>query len=138
LGIMHDRFTQGPVMEKLAKANRETVIFPLIETAEGIENVEEIANTDGVDGLWLGHFDLSCSLGIPGEFDNPKFKDAVARTCAAAKTAGIPLGRIANNAADGAEQYQQGFDMIAISGDVWLLQSALSAATADLRQAVQE
>ena len=137
LGIMHDRFTQGPVMEKLARANRETVIFPLIETAEGIENVEAIANTDGVDGLWLGHFDLSCSLGIPGEFGNPKFTDAVARTCAAAKAAGIPLGRISNDAEEGAAHFAEGFDMIAISGDVWLLQSALSAAAADLRQAVK-
>lgn len=133
LGIMHDRFTPGPVMEKLAKANRDTMIFPLIETAEAIENVEAIATTEGVDALWLGHFDLSCSLGIPGQFDHSAFKDAVARTCAAAKTAGIPLGRIANDAADGAAQYGQGFDMIAISGDVWLLQAALSAAAADLR-----
>lgn len=137
LGVMHDRYTTGPVMGKLAKANRETMIFPLIETVGGIEEVEAIAHTEGVDGLWLGHFDLSCSLGIPGQFDHPTFKDAVARTCAAGKAAGIPVGRIAGDARDGAALYQEGFDLIAISGDVWLLQSALSTAAAELRQQVK-
>jgi len=99
--------------------------------------VEEIAKVEGVDGLWLGHFDLSCSLGIPGKFDHPDFQKAVARTAAAAKAAGIPLGRIAADAKEGTALYKQGFDMIAISGDVWLLQSALSSAAAALRQGVK-
>lgn len=137
LGIMHDRYSGGPVLGKLAQANRETAIFPLIETAQGVEEVEEIARVEGVDGLWLGHFDLSCSLGIPGEFDHPDFQKAVARTAAAAKAAGIPLGRIAADAKEGTALYKQGFDMIAISGDVWLLQSALSSAAAALRQGVK-
>ena len=42
LGIMHDRFSAGAVMDKLAKANRDTMIFPLIETVGGVEEVEEI------------------------------------------------------------------------------------------------
>lgn len=134
LGIMHDRFTAGPVMQKLDKANRETLISPLIETVGGVEEVEAIAQTEGVDGLWLGHFDLSCSLGIPGQFDHPAFKDAVTRTCAAAKAAGIPVGRIASDARDGAALHKDGFDLIAISGDVWMLQSALASAAAALRQ----
>ena len=136
LGIMHDRYSAGPVLQKLGQANRETAIFPLIETAAGVAEVDEIAKVEGVDGLWLGHFDLSCSLGIPGEFDHPRFREAVARTCAAAKAAGIPVGRIAGDARDGAALHREGFDLIAISGDVWLLQAALAKAAGDLRQAV--
>lgn len=137
LGIMHDRFTTGPVMEKLGKANRETMIFPLIETAAGVAEVEEIAKVEGVDGLWLGHFDLSCSLGITGEFDNPLFRDAVARTCAAGKAAGIPVGRIVNDAKEGMAEHANGFDLIAISGDVWMLQMALRSAATELRQGIK-
>lgn len=135
LGIMHDKFTGGPVLEKLQQANRETVIFPLIETAGGVEEVEEIAKTPGVDGLWLGHFDLSCSLGIPGEFDNPKFTDAVARTVAAGKAAGIPVGRVCGDVAEAKAQHAAGFDMIGVSGDAWMLQAAMQVAVDELRDA---
>ena len=137
LGIMHDRFSAGAVMDKLAKANRDTMIFPLIETVGGVEEVEEIAKVEGVDGLWIGHFDLSCSLGIPGEFEHPKFKEAIARTCAAAKAAGVPVGRIASDARDGMALYKDGTNLIAISGDVWMLQLALSTAAEELRQGVK-
>src|SRR5829696_8072697 len=69
LGIAHDNFRgAGPVHERLAAANERTCLFALIETASGVEHVDAIAAVEGVDGLWIGHFDLSSSLGIPGEF----------------------------------------------------------------------
>ena len=69
--------------DKLASANERTTLFCQIETAEGAENADAIAAVDGIDCLWIGHFDLSVSLGIPGEFDHPKFLKAVERTIAA-------------------------------------------------------
>jgi 2-keto-3-deoxy-L-rhamnonate aldolase RhmA len=136
LGIMHDRYTTGPVMQKLREANRETAIFPLIETAAGLAEVEDIAKVEGVDGLWLGHFDLSCSMGIPGEFENPVFIAAVARVSAAAKAAGIPVGRIVADAKEGMAEHANGYGLIAISGDVWMLQNAFAKAANDLRLGV--
>ena len=55
-----------------AAANARTTFFCQIETAEGVENADAIAAIDGVDCLWVGHFDLSVSLGIPGEFEHPE------------------------------------------------------------------
>jgi len=134
LSIAHDRYKPGDVLEKLDGANARTTIFPLIETADGIANVEEIAAVDGVDGLWLGHFDLSCSLGIPGQFDHPKFADGVKRTVDAAKRYGKKLGRVVANVDEGVAEYEKGFDFIAVSGDVWLLQTAMTEASASLRE----
>jgi len=133
LSVAHDRYQTGPVMEKLNNANRRNVVFPLIETASGIENVDEIAAVDGVDGLWLGHFDLSCSLGIPGQFDHPDFVAGVERTVAAAKRHGKRLGRVVADVSEGATEFDRGFDFIAVSGDCWLLQNAMLAAANDLR-----
>ena len=45
----------------------------LIETAEGLANVDAIASVSGVDCIWVGHFDLSASMGIPGQFDHPDY-----------------------------------------------------------------
>ena len=72
-----DRYTAGPTMEKLAAQNRRTMLVVQIENAEGVENAQAIGALEEVDCLWVGHFDLSCSLGIPGEFEHPKFIEAI-------------------------------------------------------------
>ena len=77
----------------LAKANREIVLMPQIETVAGVEHVEEIAAVDGVDLLWIGHFDLTTSLGTPGAFWNEAHTAAVERVFAAAAAAASRSGR---------------------------------------------
>lgn len=133
LGIAHDRYTQGPVKEKFAAANARTTLFALIETRGAVEEVDAIAATDGIDALWIGHFDLSVSLGIPGEFDHPDFRDAVQRTEAACAREGKSLGRLVTDPAQGAELFARGVDFICYSGDAWLLQEAFRAGAEALR-----
>jgi 2-keto-3-deoxy-L-rhamnonate aldolase RhmA len=134
LGIAHDNYRPGPTAEKLAAANRRTAIFLQIETAEGVDNADALAAMEGVDCLWIGHFDLSCSLGIPGQFDNPKFIDAVATVTKAAHAHGKSLGRLVPDVATGLALYGAGFDFISFSGDVWVFQAAVAAGIAGLRQ----
>lgn len=133
LSVAHDHYSGGAVMEKLAAANERTVLFAQIETAAGVENVEEIAATEGVDCVWVGHFDLSCSLGIPGQFDHPKFKDAIARTIAAGRKHGKAVGRLVPDTATGIALFKEGFDFVCYSGDVWVLQQALTSAVNEIR-----
>ena len=64
--VSHDRYRPGAVVDKFVAANRRSTFFCQIETAEGVENVDAIAALPGVDCLWVGHFDLSVSLGVPG------------------------------------------------------------------------
>jgi 2-keto-3-deoxy-L-rhamnonate aldolase RhmA len=85
--------------------------------------------------LWVGHFDLSCSLGIPGDFQNPRFKAAIEKVVAASKRHGKALGRLVPNVETGIEYNAMGFDFICYSGDIWLLQAALSDAVGKLRAA---
>ena len=94
LQIAHDRYAPGPVQKKLRDANERCTFVALIETAEGVENADEIAAIEDVDILWIGHFDLSVSMGIPGQFDHPDFKAAVARVVRAAKKHNKSLGRL--------------------------------------------
>jgi 4-hydroxy-2-oxoheptanedioate aldolase len=67
----------GGVAETLRRANEETMLMVQIETREGVENVDEIASTDYIDIVFIGPADLSQSLGIPGQYDNPIFEKAV-------------------------------------------------------------
>ncbi len=133
LQVAHDRYRPGTVADKFTASNQRTTLFCQIETAEGVENAESMAAIDGVDCLWVGHFDLSVSLGIPGEFDNPRFKKAIKTTVAAAKKHNKALGRLVPTVELGIELYAQGFDFVCYSGDVWILHAALEEAIGKLR-----
>ncbi|MBM3519019.1 MAG: hpch/hpai aldolase, partial [Alphaproteobacteria bacterium] len=131
--IAHDRYTPGSVMTKMREANRKTCFFAQIETAEGAENAKEIAAVRGVDCLWMGHFDLSCSLGIAGQYDHPRFKAAVQRVVDAAKQHGKALGRMVQDVETGAASYRQGFTVLAYHVDAWALYEFMKAGVSALR-----
>jgi 2-keto-3-deoxy-L-rhamnonate aldolase RhmA len=133
LQIAHDRYRPGTVADKFAAANTRTAFIALIETAEGVDNIDAIATTEGVDCLWVGHFDLSVSLGIPGEFGNPIFTDAMAKVVAAAKKHGKSLGRLVGSVQQGIDVHAEGFDFICYLGDVWLLHDSLADAVGKIR-----
>lgn len=134
LRIAHDNYRTAPPAEALATANDRTVLILMIETAEGVENAEAIAALPGVDALWLGHFDLSASLGIPGQFDHPIFREATRRICVAAKLHGKGLGRLVTGEAEARQALADGFRLIAWGGDAWLMQGALAEGVAGLRR----
>jgi len=100
-------------------------VICMIETRAGLENVEAIAAVPGVDVLWLGHFDLTNFLGIPGQFSHPKYREAVQRIAAAAKKHGKSAGYMAASPELGREYLGHGYRMIATGTDQGLLQSAI-------------
>ena len=133
LQVAHDRYRPGTVADKFKAANRTTTLFCQIETAEGVRNADALAALPGVDCLWVGHFDLSVSLGVPGQFDSKVFKDAIAKVVAAADRHKKALGRLVPSVEQGIELNSQGFDFICYSGDVWVLHNALAEAIERLR-----
>ena len=137
LQVAHDRYRPGSVSDKFDQANSRTTLFCQIETAEGVQNADSIAAVDGVDALWVGHFDLSVSLGVPGDFEHPKFNEAIGTTIAAAKKHNKALGRLVPTVEQGIDLYGEGFDFLCYSGDVWVLHNALSEAITRLRDGCQ-
>lgn len=65
--------------EFFAERNQETLIIPQCETVECLDVIEEICALDGVDGIFVGPFDLTIALGIPAQFDHPLYTEALAR-----------------------------------------------------------
>jgi 2-keto-3-deoxy-L-rhamnonate aldolase RhmA len=133
LGIAHDRYLPGPTMEKLAAANRRTTLFAQIETRQGVENAEALAALPGVDCLWIGHFDLSCALGIPGQFEHRDFADAVTAVTKACQKHDKALGRLVPTVDEAVALRAAGFDFLCYSGDVWALQGAVQAGLDEIR-----
>jgi 2-dehydro-3-deoxyglucarate aldolase/4-hydroxy-2-oxoheptanedioate aldolase len=125
-GFAHDGYQVGDVNAKMHVLDERTLVICMIETKQGLDNVEAIAQVPGVDVLWLGHFDLTNFLGIPAEFAHPMYRDAVKRIAAAAKANGKAAGYMAADAVLGREYLGHGYRMIATGTDQGLLQSATS------------
>jgi 2-dehydro-3-deoxyglucarate aldolase/4-hydroxy-2-oxoheptanedioate aldolase len=119
----------------LARANREQLLIAQIESAAGVEHADEIAAVDGIDLLWIGHFDLTTSLGVPGEFGHPRHTAAVERVFAAAASAGKGVGALATGIADGQELLRQGYRAV-VFGDSLLFTAALGEAVSALRSSL--
>jgi 2-keto-3-deoxy-L-rhamnonate aldolase RhmA len=117
----------------LAKANDEQMVIVQIESIAGLEEVEAIARVDGVDLLWIGHFDLTASLGIPGDFESPVFEAAVERVLAAGEAGGKPVGLMVASVEDGRRFLERGFRCLAYGIDAQLYEDALRAGIAAVR-----
>ncbi len=126
-GFAHDGYTGGDPADKIARANAETVVIAQVETERGLQNVDAIAATPGIDVLWVGHFDLANFLGIPGEFQNPIFIDAVKATVDAARRHGKGLGFMPADAAWAKEYKGYGFNMLAVGTDHGLLMQGVKS-----------
>ena len=133
LGVAHDAYQGGDTLQKLAAQNKRSAIFAQIETKEGVENAGDIAAVAGIDCLWVGHFDLSCSLGEPGQFQSKTFLNAITRVAAACDRHGKRLGRLVPDVATGVDYHSRGFDFLCYSGDVWTYQAAVKAGIDGLR-----
>ena len=77
LSVAHTDYTAPPAADYFAESNANTTVICLIESAKGIANLDAIAGTPGVDVLWVGHYDLTQSMGIPGQFQHPRFLEAI-------------------------------------------------------------
>ncbi len=99
-----------------------------IETERGLESVDAIAATPGIDVLWLGHFDLANFLGIPGEFQNPVFLNTVQTVVAAARRHNKGLGFMPADEAWARDYKDYGFNMLAVGTDHGLLMRGVRSA----------
>lgn len=132
-GIAHDDYRSGSIPDIVRSANDETLLIAQIETATGLDNVEQIAAVPGINALWIGLFDLTTSLGIPGQMDHPDVLAATDRVFAACRANNIVPAVLVNSIPEGQSQIQRGFKLIAYGGDLWIYQAALKRGIAALR-----
>jgi len=110
----------------MQKANKKLINIIQIENRSGLTNVEDIASIDGVDCLWVGHFDLTNFLGIPGDFKSPIYLDAINRIVSAAKSNNKSLGIMVNNKSEIEIYSNLGFNIIAVGTEMKLLGDGIS------------
>jgi 2-keto-3-deoxy-L-rhamnonate aldolase RhmA len=85
-------FLKVPTLKQNEILNRDTMLIPMIESAAAVELVDEYLAVEGVDGILIGSNDICRDIGIPGQYDNPVYQDAVTKIIAVGKKAGKPIG----------------------------------------------
>ena len=90
--LPHFQFRTFPTTEMFEALNEATMVIVMIESAEALAAVDEIAAVEGVDMLFIGTNDLCSSLGIPGQLDHDSIRNAYARTIEACRRYGKHLG----------------------------------------------
>jgi 2-keto-3-deoxy-L-rhamnonate aldolase RhmA len=124
-GVAHDGYTGGAAPAKMRAANEAVLTIALIESEKGVDNAEGILRTPGLDLGWVGHYDLSDSLGLVEKFDDPRYREAEARLQAAARQANVPLGWLVPNGATARIALERGYRCICIGHEVAVLRNAL-------------
>jgi len=84
--------TRMSAQEYVKRANDETLVVVMIESTEGLANVDEILSVDGVDVVQIGSSDLSASMGFRGDLAAPEVVSAIDRIVAAARRHGVAPG----------------------------------------------
>src|SRR5580704_9611032 len=107
--MAHDEYAGGDVTRKMAEANARTLTIALVETADVIKNVDAIAAVPRIDVVWLGHYDLTNSMGITGQFDHPEFLAAVDRLVEACRRHGKAPGFLVTDTAAAVTWLKRGF-----------------------------
>ena len=120
--------------EFLEYSNENTTVMCQIESVEGIENLEAIATTPGVDVLWVGHYDLSQSMGIPGQFHDERFRRQPEAGRSRSAT-GTISARVSNRAASRRRRngWRSGFNVISYSTDMAVYLAAMTQAVQQVR-----
>lgn len=126
-GFGHKEYCKGKIEDYFAYCNRETLLIPQCETADCLADIENIAKVDGIDGIFVGPYDLSVAMGIPTQFDKPEFKDALKHILGAVHAAGKFAIIYAGTAELGRQRFAEGYDSVAIGQDVDYYIDALNA-----------
>lgn len=100
--------------EHFKKANEETMVVVHCENIEGFNNLENIVELPGVDVIFLGPFDMSQSLGIPGQLDHPKIQEISEKVIEITRKAGKTAGIFVTTAEQAKMRAEQGFQYIAL------------------------
>jgi staphyloferrin B biosynthesis citrate synthase len=136
-GYPHFDFRSVPLSESVPQLNEHCLLVCMIETVEGLNNVEKIAAIKGVDVIHLGSNDLLANMGKPGKFDDPDIIAAQERVIKAARAAGIIAGCGGNRDVERqVKAIKRGALFVTTQTDVGFLAAAANQWTQGVRSAL--
>jgi 2-keto-3-deoxy-L-rhamnonate aldolase RhmA len=133
VGVARANRYGATLSEYLAEADTHSAVIVQVEHIDAVHNLEQILDTDGVDAILVGPYDLSASLGKAGKISDPEVQAAIARVRQVCLARQFPMGIFAGDADAAREALDQGFTLVAVSADVMLLAGAARQVVQALR-----
>ena len=125
LGVAHDRY-QSRGAAYFDEANDDTLVIALIESARAFENLDEILCTPGLDVAWMGHYDLTVSMGIPAQFENSQFLEKMDQLLEGCRRHHLAAGFLTTSPAETVHWIEKGFSVISLGTDISAYRNAVS------------
>lgn len=122
------------IPQYIAAANESMLTIATIEHPDAVRDIDEIVSTPGVDLAFIGPGDLAMSLGIPGQFEHPKFKAAVEAAEAGILRNKVPLGGVARTPDQAKQMLDRGYRALVFGFDWMLLQQAAARFLEEVRR----
>jgi 2-keto-3-deoxy-L-rhamnonate aldolase RhmA len=94
--------------EYFSRANEQTVVIPMVEERQAINNLPQILEVEGLDSVFIGQGDLSLSMGYPGDAGRPEVQNLVEQAKQQLRTAGLPLGALGASIEAAEEAFAEG------------------------------
>lgn len=114
-------------------SNEETLIIPQCETRECLDSIEEIVAIDGVDGIFVGPYDLSTALGKPGQFGDPEIVEAIQHIVDVCKKANKISFIYAGDLQTTLKDFELGYDAVCYGMDAMILLQAVKDIVASVK-----
>ena len=118
----------------VADANPRSVVVVQAENIRAVECIEEIAAVPGIDGVLIGPYDLSASMGLMGQIDHPRVVEAIDRVTAVCQRRGLKLGIFGVTPAAVRPYLVKGYTFVVAGVDTILLGQGARGVLADLRE----
>jgi len=118
----------------LKEANRQTFLIIQIEGKKGVENLDDILMVKGLDAIFVGPYDLSQSLGVPGEIDHPRVVEKIKEVVGKVKKAGLSLGIYVDDVQTAKRWIDLGVQLIALLVDTVIFLQACQSLVAGLKK----
>ncbi len=130
------KYGNVPMVEHMRQQNERLLVIAMIEDVEGVENLDEILSVNGLDLLFIGAADLSCSFGLPHQVTHPKVREAIKTVFKKANQAGKKAGAPAYDAVQAKEIADLGAGFITSPAvDTYHLTETLKAHLAKVKAA---
>jgi len=124
----HHGYSDADLGAKLGRANDELFLGALVEGPGALDELEAIAATPGLDMVYLGIYDLSAAVGVPGELEHPKVLSVVRECVARIEAHGAVAGSVARDLDYLKVLVDAGFRFLSYSADSAILRGGLERA----------
>ena len=125
LGVSHNDFIRPDSKNYMEAANASNILICQVESRTAVQNLDAIASVPGVDCLWVGHMDLTQSMGIVEQFQHPEFLSAMRKVTQTATDRGLFAGIQPGGLAQAREWMEMGFNLISYSTDIGIYSAGL-------------